>query len=152
MKAIPSVLIMMLLVWAAAAAPATPRKPAPAARKTTSFTPKSVPKRSYSSTSRKTAAAKSKAPISRKAARPTPRYYGQSEPAPERYREIQQALVERGYLRTDPNGRWDADSADALARFQRNQNLESNGKLDSLSLIALGLGPKRTVTAQTRPQ
>ena len=31
---------------------------------------------------------------------------------------------------------------DALKRFQASQNIESTGKIDSLSLIALGLGPK----------
>jgi hypothetical protein len=31
---------------------------------------------------------------------------------------------------------------DALKRFQDEQKLESSGKLNSLSLIALGLGPK----------
>jgi hypothetical protein len=29
-----------------------------------------------------------------------------------------------------------------LRRFQQEQNLEPSGKIDSLSLIALGLGPK----------
>jgi hypothetical protein len=32
---------------------------------------------------------------------------------------------------------------DALKRFQRDQNIGDDGKLGSLSLIALGLGPKR---------
>ena len=68
------------------------------------------------------------------------------------YREIQQALAERGYLRTEPSGRLDTDTSDALRRFQQDQNLEVSGKLDSLSLIALGLGPKRTASAQARPQ
>ena len=39
------------------------------------------------------------------------------------------------------NGTWDQASADALKRFQTEQNLECTGKIDSLSLIALGLGP-----------
>jgi hypothetical protein len=37
---------------------------------------------------------------------------------------------------------WDQNSADALRRFQQDQNLQASGKLDSLSIIALGLGPK----------
>lgn len=32
---------------------------------------------------------------------------------------------------------------DALKRFQHDQNLIEDGKVGSLSLIALGLGPKR---------
>jgi hypothetical protein len=31
----------------------------------------------------------------------------------------------------------------ALKRFQRDQNIGDDGKLGSLSLMALGLGPKR---------
>jgi len=67
----------------------------------------------------------------------------QLAPTPERYKEIQTALAQRGYLNGSPNGVWDASSAEALRRFQQDQNLEPNGKLNSLSLIALGLGAKR---------
>jgi len=74
----------------------------------------------------------------------------QQAPTPERYREIQQALASRGYLHSEPTGTWGADSADALKRFQSDQNLTPDGKLNSLSLIALGLGPKRQA-AQAHP-
>jgi hypothetical protein len=66
----------------------------------------------------------------------------QLAPTPERYKEIQSALMERGYLKKDASGVWDADSTDALRRFQHDQSLDATGKLNSLSLIALGLGPK----------
>ena len=79
-----------------------------------------------------------------------PRSYTPQQPTPERYRQIQQALLEKGYYKGEPNGQWNADSADALKRFQSDQNLTSDGKLNSLSLIALGLGPKRTI-AQGAP-
>ena len=71
----------------------------------------------------------------------------QLAPTPDRYKEIQTALVSRGYLKSQPNGVWDAQSADALKHFQQDQSLEPNGKLNSLSLIALGLGAKRTPVA-----
>lgn len=67
----------------------------------------------------------------------------QKEPAPERYREIQQSLAEKGYFAGSVNGAWGSDSVDALKRFQRDQHIDDDGKLGSLSLIALGLGPKR---------
>jgi peptidoglycan hydrolase-like protein with peptidoglycan-binding domain len=67
---------------------------------------------------------------------------GQTAPTPDRYKEIQEALAKKGYLHGDATGVWNADSADALRRFQQDQNLSASGKLDSLSLIALGLGPK----------
>lgn len=67
----------------------------------------------------------------------------QQQPTPERYKEIQQALAEKGYFNGAVDGNWGAESVDALKRFQREQNLTDDGKLGSLSLIALGLGPKR---------
>ena len=73
-----------------------------------------------------------------------PRYYGQQQPTPERYKEIQQALADRGYFSGSPDGTWGPDSIDSLKRFQRDQSLTDDGKIGSLSLIALGLGPKRT--------
>lgn len=73
----------------------------------------------------------------------------QQAPTPERYKDIQQALVSKGYFHGEPNGEWGPDSGDALKRFQAEQNLTPDGKLTSLSLIALGLGPKR-LSAQTR--
>ncbi len=77
----------------------------------------------------------------------------QQAPTPDRYREIQQALASKGYLHGEPNGEWGADSADALKRFQADQNLMPDGKINSLSLIALGLGPKRlTAKSDATPQ
>jgi putative peptidoglycan binding protein len=75
----------------------------------------------------------------------------QLAPTPERYKEIQQALVAKGYLKPeDVSGGWDQNSQDALKKFQSAQNIDSNGKINSLSLIALGLGPKRD-TASVKP-
>jgi len=71
------------------------------------------------------------------------RYYGQQSPTQDRFTEIQQALITRGYLQTTPTGSMDAATVDALKRFQQEQNLPPTGKITSLSLIALGLGPKR---------
>jgi len=71
----------------------------------------------------------------------------QTVPSSDRYREIQSALVARGYLGPDEaTGTWNQASIDALKRFQAEQNLDSSGKINSLSLIALGLGPKRDAT------
>ncbi|MBZ5632438.1 MAG: peptidoglycan-binding protein [Acidobacteriia bacterium] len=67
----------------------------------------------------------------------------QKEPVPERYKEIQRSLADRGYFAGPVNGTWGPDSVEALKRFQRDQNIGDDGKLGSLSLIALGLGPKR---------
>jgi peptidoglycan hydrolase-like protein with peptidoglycan-binding domain len=64
-------------------------------------------------------------------------------PTPERYKEIQQALTDRGHYTGPVNGIWGPESVAALKSFQQEQNLTPDGKLGALSLIALGLGPKR---------
>ncbi len=75
----------------------------------------------------------------------------QQQPTSDRYREIQQALSDRGYFGGAPDGTWGPESVDALKRFQREQNLTDDGKIGSLSLIALGLGPQR-VAISTAPK
>jgi peptidoglycan hydrolase-like protein with peptidoglycan-binding domain len=66
----------------------------------------------------------------------------QQTPTPERYKEIQQALANKGYLKSEPTGVWTPESADALRQFQTENNLSPTGKLSAASLISLGLGPK----------
>jgi peptidoglycan hydrolase-like protein with peptidoglycan-binding domain len=75
----------------------------------------------------------------------------QLAPTKDRYQQIQQALASKGYYSGEPNGAWGSDSVEALKRFQADQNLTPDGKLGSLSLIALGLGPKR-LSAQSAAQ
>ena len=66
----------------------------------------------------------------------------QQQPTPDRLKEIQLALADKGYFRGMPDGAWGTDSVDALKRFQRAQSLDADGKLSALSLRALGLGPR----------
>jgi len=104
-----------------------------------------------SKTKTATPTAKSKSTASKtKGKRSAPRARGQQAPTTDRYREIQQTLASRGYFHGEPTGEWGPDSVDALKRFQADQNLAPDGKVGSLSLIALGLGPKR-LTAQAAP-
>jgi hypothetical protein len=72
---------------------------------------------------------------------PAPSY--QLHPSPDRYKEIQQALADRGYFKGTVDGEWGSDSVDALKRFQLEHNAGDDGKVNSLSLIQLGLGPDR---------
>ncbi len=90
-------------------------------------TPKASPKTAPKSQ------AKAKSP-----AKPPVRW--QAQPSQQRYREIQQALSDKGYFRGTVDGNWGPDSLDALKRFQSDQNFVADGKLSSLTLIALGLG------------
>jgi peptidoglycan hydrolase-like protein with peptidoglycan-binding domain len=76
----------------------------------------------------------------------------QMAPTKERYKQIQDALASKGYLaRAEATGQWTDASISALKRFQANQNLEATGKINSLSLIALGLGPKHETPAPRTP-
>jgi murein L,D-transpeptidase YcbB/YkuD len=96
-------------------------------------------------------AAITKAAISKSKKQPAPPRgpIAQQQPTVERYREIQQALADKGYFGGTPDGNWGPESAEALKRFQREQNLEADGKIGALSLMALGLGPRRgTASAQ----
>jgi peptidoglycan hydrolase-like protein with peptidoglycan-binding domain len=88
---------------------------------------------------------KSKSPTLTRLQRQTWRT-GQMAPTPDRYREIQQALVAKGYGTQEPDGVWGPQWIDSLKRFQQDQKLEPSGKLTALSIITLGLGPRRETT------
>ena len=72
-------------------------------------------------------------------------------PDAERLREIQQALADKGYFKGEVNGTWNADSVDALKRFQEAKNINADGKINALSLIGLGLGPKHDSSVAAAP-
>jgi peptidoglycan hydrolase-like protein with peptidoglycan-binding domain len=142
---VPKTIILFVGLVAVASAATTQKVPKQKAQKTSVHSSK--PK--YKSPKYK--AARSKAPKYKAPKYKAPkksRRSSQVAPTPDRYKEIQQALVSKGYLHSEPNGEWGADSAEALKRFQADQNLTPDGKLNSLSLIAMGLGPKR-MTAQS---
>ena len=75
----------------------------------------------------------------------------QQTPTPDRYKEIQQALVDKGYLKSEPSGVWDSASMDAMQRFQTNQKLTPTGKINAPSLIGLGLGAKSAGAPEATP-
>jgi peptidoglycan hydrolase-like protein with peptidoglycan-binding domain len=76
------------------------------------------------------------------ARRRAPRPSYQTHPTEERYKEIQQALADKGYYKGQVDGNWGDDSVEALKKFQTDHQLDNEGKITSLSLIQLGLGPK----------
>ena len=153
-KAIVIVLALStaLAVWAATPAPkgkaAAKKTTAKKSTKPTAKSSKSASKQVSSgkqsaSTKQATSKKTSGKHASAKQAASSYRRSTQREPDAERYKEIQQALADKGYFAGPVNGTWNADSVQALKRFQRDQNIGDDGKLGSLSLIALGLGPKR---------
>jgi len=154
-----------LAVWAATPAPKSKaaakktaaKKSTKSTAKTAATSSKTAPKKVASgkqSASAKPASSKktSGKRTSAKTAASTYRRSTQREPAPERYKEIQQSLADKGYFTGPVNGAWGADSVEALKRFQRDENIGDDGKLGSLSLIALGLGPKRGTDKPENPE
>jgi hypothetical protein len=145
-KAFLPALAIFAIGWAAlGATPPKSRKRHYRSISSASHTP-AKPIAKTTATSSKTARAKTTGAKTTKAAGKSsrrPSHYYQQAPSPERYKEIQQALASKGYLQGERTGEWGPDSVDALKRFQTDQNLMPDGKINSLSLIALGLGPKR---------
>jgi peptidoglycan hydrolase-like protein with peptidoglycan-binding domain len=109
--------------------PASPKKPV-AAKKTT-------PKKRVAAT--------------RRTASRTPAASRQAAPTAERYKEIQQALASKGYLKSEPSGVWDADSVAAMRQFQTDRKLDPSGKLTAAALIDLGLGPHPETSPKIEP-
>ena len=65
---------------------------------------------------------------------------GQAAPAPDRIKEIQTALQKDGSYQGEPNGKWDAATADAMKKYQDKNGFSPTGKIDAGSLNKLGLG------------
>jgi peptidoglycan hydrolase-like protein with peptidoglycan-binding domain len=59
----------------------------------------------------------------------------------ERVREIQQALIERGFLEGPPTGVYDAQTVEAMKRFQHAEGIEETGYPTAHALYRLGLHP-----------
>ena len=123
--------IVLLLFAAGAVAQTTktaPKQPSSTAKKTSTAPKRPVATSKTKSKSKKRVVARSRV---------------QQQPTPARYTEIQQALADKGYFSGPSAGLWGPDSIEALKRFQEDQKLAPTGKIDALSLIRLGLGPKR---------
>ena len=135
-------LAMVVVSALGAVTPATKKKAAAAkhpvaAKKPVTALQKSVAKkRAITAASSRTGARKGSP------AKPVTWRNRQLQPTQDRYKEIQTALASKGYLQTEATGAWDQNSTDALKQFQAAQNLDASGKINALSLIALGLGPK----------
>ena len=142
---------LLLATVAASGLPgAVQTKPA-SSKKAASGQKKTSAKKPSTGSSRSTSKAKPSTKQSSKKSTPRKSYRAvQQVPTPDRYREIQQALAAKGYFTGEADGVWGPDSVDALKHFQRDQGLSDDGKLDSLTIIGLGLGPQRSTNAQVR--
>jgi hypothetical protein len=63
-------------------------------------------------------------------------------PSADRIREIQQALIAKGFLQSEATGDWDSSTVEAWKKLEADNNLKVDGRIDSLGLIAIGLGPQ----------
>ena len=153
-KAIALVLALATALAGFAATPAKKAKPTGTKKTAKKASAANASKAKGISSAKSTAGKKAASTGKKSAAKAAPSRYrrsSQREPAPERYQEIQQSLAAKGYYSGPVNGAWGADSVAALKRFQRDQNIGDDGKLGSLSLIALGLGPKRGSAETSAP-
>lgn len=103
------------------------------------------------------------APAIKKSSKPAkkraPRPRAQKAPTADRIREIQTALAQNGFYESEPNGKWDTRSVEAMKKYQAANGLTATGKLDAKSLQKLGLGSDvagsaapRTPANGTKPQ
>jgi peptidoglycan hydrolase-like protein with peptidoglycan-binding domain len=67
--------------------------------------------------------------------------HGQQQIAPDRAREIQNALIREHYLTGEPTGEWDARTQAAMVKYQSDNGWQNKVTPDSRALIKLGLGP-----------
>ena len=66
---------------------------------------------------------------------------GQQKIDGDRTHQIQQALIQKGYLKGEPSDKWDASTEAALRKFQADNGWQNKTVPDSRALIKLGLGP-----------
>ena len=69
------------------------------------------------------------------------KHRGQQSIAADRTTQIQEALVHAGYLKTEPSGKMDAATKQALIKLQADNGWQTKVVPDSRALIKLGLGP-----------
>ena len=67
-------------------------------------------------------------------------------------REVQQVLVQRGFLHGHVTGVWSTESREALIAFQRKEGFEASGSVDTRTVGALGLSGKVKAQSSTSTQ
>ena len=62
--------------------------------------------------------------------------------------QIQQALINNGYMSGTPSGTWDAESQAAMQKLQHDNGWQTKIVPDSRAIIKLGLGPQPAAAPQ----
>lgn len=91
--------------------------------------------------SKKASSTSRKKTSKRRPARRTARRRGQQSIDSARTVQIQEALIQNGYLNGEPSGRMDAATKQALVKLQAENGWQTKVVPDSRALIKLGLGP-----------
>jgi len=111
-----------------------------------------APQQSSSSSSSTTSSAPAHSTSKKKSKkRHARREPSQKAPTPERISEIQSALARNGYYQGQPTGKWDANTISAMQKFQSDNGIEPNGKLNAPSLQKLGLGSSTAGVSAPKP-
>jgi len=128
---------------------ASARSKTPASRKPTA---RSMAQRSRASAARnrRSARSRSRASARRRPARRLVLRPGGLIPR-ERVREIQLALIERGFLEGPPTGVYDARTVEAMKRFQEAEGIEVTGYPTAHALYRLGLHPAASSSSPATP-
>ena len=95
----------------------------------------------YSSRSHRAYPKSRRARVSRRKAPRSKVRFANIHMQPERAQQIQQALIHAGDLRGPATGRWDAETREAMKRYQQQNGFSATGVPDAKSLMKLGLGP-----------
>ena len=66
--------------------------------------------------------------------------------------EVQQVLIQRGFLHGRVTGVWGAETREALIAFQRKEGFEASGGIDTRTVTALGLSGKVKAQSSTSTQ
>jgi peptidoglycan hydrolase-like protein with peptidoglycan-binding domain len=125
-------LVLASLVYACSASAASPASSANTPQQSSA-----APAPATSSAATTTTAKKKKSSKNHHASKREPT---QKAPTPQRISEIQSALAHGGYYQGAPNGKWDSNTVAAMQKFQSDNGLSSNGKIDASTLQKLGLG------------
>jgi murein L,D-transpeptidase YcbB/YkuD len=144
----------LILAGAMLCLPARAQSPKPSKKKA------AAPKNASSSKSAPASAAKKTATNGRSSARgkskrvssrSSRREKGQKAPTPDRITQIQQALGKDGAYGSQPSGKWDVSTVEAVKKFQAGHGLNPSGKLDAKTLQQLGLGSTTAGIAPPAP-
>ncbi len=135
-----ALLTAVVFVWSMSAW-ATTRKAAKSSSAKASAHKKSSAKAAASKTTRKKSTRRVSSRRRRHRKESFRRRLARQKLHPQRIEEIQQGLIQAGYLNEEPTGKWDNSTREAMRAFQHAYGFPETGLPEAKSLMKLGLGP-----------